>query len=342
VTLTRKKKTFTENHSTENRQTSLVVNAPIAGALKLVKACMEPQWLRVQGLTQFDTSVGFYPLASRTAGAGDLTVPMHVWDLTCIPNITQPSNTIITPNVGYSCVIGYTGSPSAATTASVTTLSSQTVDGATVTNSQQLYESISGGYDDLPKRKSFHEWSAIKLNLYGVRKRATKYVVQLVTVKDENAEFISGLSTNQEKLKLYDYLARPFMYNNLNTGDPQSKSKFTVHKTYETIISPTMTDEYGGATATPHMQTLKWFIRHNEVRRYDWLRGAVPANLTNASFDQEIGINDTRVHPTKRLFLVIRALSPEVRTTADLTVAADPISEPSYDCVIRNKFLSPT
>lgn len=227
-------------------------------------------------------------------------------------------------------------------TAFTNTLSSQTVDGTAVPTSPQLYESLSGGYDDLPKRKAFHEWSSVKLNLYGVRKRATRYLVQLITVKDESADFINGANSNQEKLKLYDYLARPFMYNNLNSGDPQSKSKFTVHKTYETTIAPTMTDEYGGATATPHMQTLKWFIRHNEVRRYDWLRGGIPAGLNNASFDQEIGVNDTRVHPTKRLYLVIRALSPEVRTSADDRAPSDPITEPSYDCVIRNKFLNPT
>jgi len=340
VVLSKKKKTYTENHSIENRQTSLVVNAPAARALTLAKACMEPQWNRVQGLSQFDTSTGFYPLANRNNGSGMISLPMHVWDITCSPNVTQPGNTIIVPDVGYSCTMGVVGGSNAS--AGVNTINSQNPDGATIFTAAAQYENISGGYDDLPKRKLFHEWTSIKLNLYGVRKRATKYLVQLVTVKDEGADFITGNSSNLEKLKLYDYLARPFMYNNLNSGDPQSKSKIKIHKTYETIIGPTTLDEVGGATATPHMQTLNWFIRHNTVRRYDWSRGAIPATLTNAGFDQEIGVNSTRVHPERRIYLMVRALSPEVRASADDRAAADPQSEPSYDCVIRNKFLNPT
>lgn len=59
--------------------------------LKLMKAGMTDVVLRSQGISNFDTNVGWYSLANRgyTDGIGDVIIPMHVWDLTKFPNISS-------------------------------------------------------------------------------------------------------------------------------------------------------------------------------------------------------------------------------------------------------------
>ena len=223
---------------------------------------------------------------------------------------------------------------------------SQDVSGVTrVFNSTWLIENTSGGYDNLPKRKAFHHYTHIKMNLYGVRKRATRFKVDLVMLKDVQADFISAADANLEKRRLFDYLSRPFVYNNLNSGDVQSKNDIKILKSYEVIVSPNSLDQYGGENAVPHMQTLNWFINHNRVRRYDWRRGEPQDHVQDAGFDDEgESGHDLRVDPKYRVYLLVRALSPERRIIElpSNDVAPDPISEPSYDIVIRNKFSNPT
>lgn len=340
TTKRRTRKSYRENHSTETKETRLTVPARAPSVMRLLKAQLEPQWYRVQGVSQFDTSTGFYALANRTAAAPfDNILPMHIWDLTS--TINYQWGTVQKADAGFFCTKN-------ANSANCFPLNAQDPQGGVppiaTPNSQWYVENNSGGMDDLPKRKVMHEWTSIKLNLYGVRKRATKFVCQLVMVTREAADFIDAASTSTEKLKLMDYLVRPFMYSNLNSGDPQSKSLYKVLKSYETTLSPITSDEYAGTTSVPHIQTLNWFVKHNRVRHYDWKRTMPTPNLNSAGYDaQAPPWISTRTAPTTRVYLVLRALSPEARAVDNPNLRdPDPISEPSYDIVIRNKFVCPT
>lgn len=350
ITTYRKKK-IVENHSSENRSIAIRSRARQPSALALARVSLEPQWYRVQGLSQYDTSVGFYPLANRLDSTnGRHLCPCHVWDITSTINIGGGGTG--TQNVDCGAALGFTGI-SANSASQVFNLCSQNADGTyrSYPNTQWISENTTGGYDDLAKRKSIHHWTHVKMNLYGVRKRATKFVVQLVMIKDEGSDFMG--SDTIGKRKLVDALVRPYIYNNLNSGDPQTlKNELKVLKTYEVTVAPTTTDEYGGSTAVPHIQTVNWFVEHNRVRRYDSTRADTPGNGQDAAFDQEIVAGaECRVKPTARVYLLVRALAPERRTDSSANwaplgymemAAADPISEPSYDLVIRNKFSTPT
>lgn len=191
-----------------------------------------------------------------------------------------------------------------------------------------------------PNRKSFIEYSQVHLNLYGVRQRATKWYVELIQLKDTAGDFITAGASNIEKRKIYDHLSRPLLFSNLNKGDPQTKADYKVLRRYETTIAPITTDEYNGATSTPHMVTLKWFHRWNRWLSYDWQRDNVPATTQGAQFDSEESANVGRVEPRHRVYLVIRALSPSQRAVSP-DVAPDPITEPSFDFMLRTKHSTP-
>ena len=313
--------------------------------MKLAQLALEPQWFRVSGLTQYDTTNGFYPLRLLKQADGQQELPLHVWDLTAHPNYVN--NAYLSPDVGF-VATKFTTADTAEVRMLPIFVGSQNANGVTTQSNTVLRQEnvFSPSGQPASCRKSFHHWSHIKLNLYGVRKRATRYVVQLVMVKQEFADFIDAAGTNLQKQKLIDYLVRPFIWSNLNQSDPQTLSMIKIVKTYEVIIDPITTDEYSGSSSVPHIQTVNWFVKHNRVRRYDWSRGAAASTDPGAIYDDESaapGYLSTRVDPSNRLYLVLRALAPEQRIAAiNPPAAVDPITEPSYDLVIRQKFSDPS
>jgi len=346
VRYTKRRRVVKENMSTEASQIKLKGRARRTTAMQLARACMEEQWYRVQGLTAYDTSYGYYPLANRQETAGNqwVILPCHVWDLTSCPN-SNGAGTLVGPaGIG----LAWSNSTSAAN-AQYYTLNSQSPDATDLLgDSRWQYENISAdagaASDVMPHRKNYHHHTHIRMNLYGVRKRSTKFMVELMMVKQETADFLQASPTNIEKKRLYDYLTRPLVYSNLNMGDPQTSRDIRVLKRYEVIIGPTTLDDYGGETsATPHIKTVDWFIPHNRIRRFDWRKGDPQDHVQDAGWDQELAAgHDIRVDPKYRVYLVVRALCPE-RGTVDVTnnVPANPVSEPSYDIMIRNKFSNP-
>lgn len=329
-TVTRRKKSVNVSSAIEHREVSIKQRGKTLSTRALAYMSLEPQWFRVQGITQFDTSSGFYALSTRrnTTPAPNIQyLPVHVWDLTCLP---QGAN---------QAPVGFALFQQGVTTNGTFQLNQTDPTGAVVANNNLQNENITNTFTQ-PWRKSLHDFTHIKLNLYGVRNRATKFMVQIIQLTDEYADFITGAQANVEKAKVYDYLARPFMYNNLNIGDPQTKVDIKVIKQFTTIIDSITLDQVGAANAIPKIQTVNWFIKHNRMRLYDWRRNDTPDLNNNAAYDIEQTNVEQRVDPKKRIYMVIRAMSPTNSQVAGITptsVAPDVNTEPSYDCVIRQK-----
>lgn len=321
----------------ESKTTALKSLAKRPTALKLAYGAYDPVWYRFQNLSQYDTAVGAIPIATRfNTTTNDRWLPVHVYDISCAPNILN--TTLTYPIAGVAL-----GTASGGNVIS-TSLSGIAANGTTSANWN--FESASNFSTENPLRKGFHCHTSIHFNLYGVRKRVTKFIIELVQVRDEFADIFTGDNANIQKRKLVDWWSRTLIYSNLNAADPQTAHSVRVLKRYTCSISPTGSDDYGGELgSTPHMQTLHWFIKHNRNRRFDWQRSA-PDAINAQNWDSEVNVTiDTRIQPRKRLYLVVRALSPETKQVAGIgpqTVAADPITEPSYDIMMRNKWMYPS
>lgn len=338
LTNTRRRR-VTDHISSENTSRSLTTRGKGYNVGRMLNSIMDIQYYRVQGLSQYDTEYGFHPLSNRLqSGTGIVYLPVHAWDLTSIPN--QVSDATANPTVG---VVLTRSSVSADADAGYITLASQNSAGASVSSCTWGAENTVSGASGLsipyPMRKGYHCWSHIKINLYGVRKRATRFVVQLVMIKNRSCDFFLAADTNREKKKLYDYFSRPFMYNNLNNSDPLTARYIKVVKRYAVTVDPISLMDYGADAATPHIHTLNWFIKHDRIRRYDWSPGSDPGAGTNAAYDAENDIVTNRIVPEQRLYLMIHALSPEATTVTDNFQGPDETKEPSYDIVIRNKWM---
>lgn len=326
----RRRKTVKVQGAIEHREIGIRQRARVMPTRTLAMMALEPQWFRVQGISQFDTSTGFYCIGARrntTPTPNVQYLPVHVWDLTCLPQ------------TGNFAPCGFALQQTGAGNNGVFELNSINSTGSTVANSQLVNENTQGS-SVLPWRKSLHDYSHIKMNLYGVRRRATKWTATVLQLTDEFGDFITAANTNTEKSKVFDYLARPLMYNNLNIGDPQTRIDFKVIKKFEVIIDPINTDQVDGALAVPKIQTVNWFIKHNRMRLYDWRRNDTPALDATAVYDTETTNVEIRVDPKKRLYLVLQAMSPVNNQLAGITpisVGANADTEPSYDLVLRQK-----
>lgn len=318
---------------TENGRSTMSMRGQRLQTRKLAWQGIEKQYFRVQGLTQYDTSGGLVACTNRTQPGGAQYLPVHAWDITSLPHdsSTLAAGFVMTKaSVLGSAVTG------------IESLISTDALGIVQANTNWINENTSAAVR--LGRRAIHSWTQVAMNLYGVRNRTTKWCVQLIKIKQEGADFITGDPSGIPKQKLIDYMARPYIYSNLNVGDPMTAKFIKVVKSFTVEIDPITLDQVGGAGAIPKMHTLKWFIKHNRVRDYDWNRGAADNTGAQANFDVETTQQfEYRVQPRRRLYLVVRALAPTIVTgvTNNHTPAPDIAIEPTYDFFIRNKFLTP-
>lgn len=343
-----------ENKSTENQVISLKMPGRRITALSLARSAMSPIYYRVQGVSQYDTSTGYYPISQRTIASLNgmtYTSPLHLWEITAVCNI-DGSAIFLQPQVGWGA--GWTNNTGTGTVV-FNALNSQNAAGIDIGYSMLQTENVASSsvyHGSSQFRNGFHCWTNIKLNLYGVRKRATRYLVQVVMFKDADAtdpliNITTPVSTSvqqfeQKAIDMVDYLVKPFVYNNILLGDVQARQYIKVLKSYDVTIDPIQTTEYGGETATPHIQTVNIFMRHNKNRRFDWLdTGGQSAPTATANWEQNINGVQVRPNAKSRVYLMIRAMSPDNNTGGTFTSAANPIQEPSYDLIMRHKYLKP-
>lgn len=349
-----RKRYVQENKSMENQVISLQMPGRKVTAMALARANMSMLYYRVQGVTQYDTNFGFYPIAQRTVSSLNgmvYTSPMHLWEITSVCNY-DGSQIFNQPSVGWG--VGWTSSGGTGTVV-LNALNSQASAGTLISNASTLQlenvASSSSFHGAAAFRSAFHAWTNIKMNLYGVRSRATRYSIQVVMFKDSDstdplANITSNIAssaqqTEQKCCDMIDYLVKPFVYNNILLGDVQARQYIKVLKSYDVTIDPIQTTEYGGQAATPHIQTVNLFLRHNKNRRFDWLdTGGQSAPTSTANWEQNINGVQCRVNHKNRLYLMIRAMAPTTSTTT-FTADPDPINEPSYDLIMRHKYLKP-
>eukprot|EP00955_Chlamydomonas_euryale_P053167 355390-Chlamydomonas_euryale.AAC.5 len=144
----------------------------------MIKSLMQPAIFRAQGLTQYDTNVGFYQLRQSVTAAGVIYSPVHVWDLTSIPNRGNDEA------AGFSY-----GWNSALSTSDMfkEALSTQDSTGTT-TGGSKWYNENGISLTALNVENAFHEWTSVNINFYGPRKRTTWFEVIFFTPRDDFAD----------------------------------------------------------------------------------------------------------------------------------------------------------
>lgn len=289
---------------------------------------------RFQNLTNFDTNVGGMKIPNwAESSTGVVHLPIHVYDLTSVNNTGGTD-----PAYRY-----YWASTAASADCLRTTLAGQDPTGASSTfwnpeNSQRA--------SSFPNARIMrHDWSDIRINFYGPRKRTTRYDVFFVRVKDEFANPVIAAQSNSAYKDLMAYLERPCIFSNLQTYQTNVSKKIQIIKKYSYWVSAGQTTDVD--TTVGKIKEARIFMRHDRVYKLDWRHeGTGTDTLPHNQADGTDYVQDLTHHNNpwhgSRVLMIIRAFAPERRTVVDYSAAADANIDPTYDILIRNAVSYPS
>lgn len=305
---------------------------------RLLHKTMNNQVYRFQNISQFDTTVGALPMCQYYNSSNTYTyVPLHIYDLTSFPNTSATG-----PSAGR-----YFGWAGAAATVSATRgiIPGQDNDGTTDANGY-WWQTERSGSSGIPNASiMMHNWTDVRLLLYGSRKRSTTFKVTFFRCIDESANPFHAATSNTDLKQLVEWFTRPMIYNTLQTYETKVSKKIKIIKQYTYIIPGCQTTDVD--TTVGKTKEVRIFMRHDKVYNLDWL-DAAEANLPHAlpdGLDYVVGTtNQDNPWHGSRVFMAITALCPEKLTkTVDFPQGANinAESEPSYDIIIRNSLTTP-
>lgn len=297
----------------------------------LLKSLTIPKTFRHQAISNFDTNMGQLIIRNaENAGTGAVEIPMHFYDISSLQNQS-------THAPGW-----YSGWTSTATTASpiFSQIGGQTATGATL--SSGIWCSENGNTSLLPNvDNAFHDWTSVKLLLYGARKRSTFFDISFVTFKNDDCSPLTA-TTGAAIKQCIQQLSRPYIYTTIQSDQYSKGSQFyKVLKTYRHTIAPSQTTDID--TSTGKCKQVNIFFKHNKRLDLNYVAIKDPESdiLGHAQDDgRDYGNNTTCFnHPTcnQRVVMIIRAFAPErASAVGDPPASAD--RDPSYDIVLRNRF----
>lgn len=298
---------------------------------KQMQAKNELTVYRWNGLKSFDDN-GYYFIGKHFNALGNIiNCPLYLYDLTGIINTTSSGvqNAICLKRMTLTTPTGLVG-----WTDQLHLLS----DGSSTSAGIALESaSTASSVVNYPHQTSILKWHDVKMNLWGAKARAVKYVIQVIKIDDEildpwtvKAAAAGGTADDNKYQAFWQSMVKPYAYNPIAYVDPKMKQKYKVLKTYSCIIQPTSTTE---SDADPHVKTLNWFMRWDRIIDYsqDSARFTGVNDVVNEAdfLNEEAKYGATTTDTKSKLFLLIRAQSTFQSETVDNT------NMPSFDLMVR-------
>lgn len=282
---------------------------------------------RFQNLTNFDTNRGGLDLWNHVNGDGQIWTPVHVYDLSCRNDIRAGNR--------------YAWGNSAANGADLTTAAFINefpipgTDPAGATTTLWVMEDNPGSTAQNDLNMTL-DWVNVRMNLYGARKRTTKFVVTFFTYSDEDSDPFDSAANNDGKRMLFSELERPFIFSNLQQRQRIISKRMRIIKEFNYSIEPVTSIDLNTVTGNIHEANI--FLRINKILDYHWpsTNNTMIAHAVDDGDDYITRTADnsqnSRVYPSKRVYMMVRCFAPE-RTEGPASAAADP----SYDIVMRRQ-----
>lgn len=303
----------------------------------LVKSTLETVIYRWNGVKAF-TGNGNYWMQNRTI-TGIRYLPWYMMDLTGVNNFTGATPTLssavpmvqlrqdaATGNMFFGAISGYTNNGTSAT-----------FNYRPETAPQDLSQTASFG-------KSMIQSAAIQANLWGATAKATKYMVQVVKILDEdlvpdhNLAFAGTEVTlaTPKRNDFYQNMIKSWTFNPISTTGGISARKYKVLKTQTITIEPNPTTD---GDADPQCVVYKAFLKLNKVMRYEETAAFIPTDVDlNDQADYAVNTGaqlTTQVNPKSRIYLVIRS------TNYGADAGDTNVNTPSFDLSVRIKHTIP-
>jgi len=251
--------------------------------------------------------LGFHSLNCNQPGGvlTSLFAPLHIYDLTCVPNANGTTATAQT--VGYH--LGFTNETT--TASALWTPLTNNVTGSTqwiaMTSPNPNPERMEGG-------QSYLDWVNVKLLLYAQTQFPTKVKIDLVQfTRDTLVPSPDAGTSTVEADAFWQSLTHPYMWNPIHPVNGNYKKYLKVLKTVVVEMDARESDE----NAPTRYKEVNMFLKLGRKLNYRWLENDLasftgvnsnPAGTIEAQINT--AANQSRVHPRRRLFLMIRSVSP--------------------------------
>lgn len=303
---------------------------------KQVNARNELTIYRWNGMKSFDDNGYYFCGKFDQTATGRKYMPCYMYDLTGVINTTPASGVIGQQALSRMYVqntTGYVGWEPYQHLLSDGSTSSTTVSLESASTSSTAV--------NYPHQKSFLKWHDVRMNLWGAKTKAVKWVVQVVKLTDEAMDpwtpkpSPGSGNSDGEYQAFWQSMVKPYAYNPIAVVNPLMNRKIKVLRTYSTIIQPTSSFEND---ADPHVKTLRWFMRWDRTVDYSQSNrflgtGGDVANQADF-IQEEAAYGSTSTDSKSKLFLLVRCQSPTEVTTEVNT------DSPSFDLMVRAAHLA--
>jgi len=300
--------------------------------MMLTRANLERLVYRWNGVKAF-TGNGYYWMSNKTVDASTRALPLYMFDLTAVNNISAgaPINAIpmlqLQQNVGGAMAFA--------------PIQGLGPDGASLTSilvAEQSTATGSGTGLNLPApyTKSVLESASIKLNCWGAVSKSTRFQLSIVRFTDQDLVPTHGTyavdlaAANTKRSDLFQSLIKSLTFNPISTTGGSFNKRMKVIKTMSFTIEPQQTTD---SDTDPSVKSVSWTLKLNKLLNFTE-RAEVLSNIidTNdqADYVQQTGqVIKAQVKPTSRMYLMIRS------TNYGLDATESNVLTPSFDLSIK-------
>jgi len=312
-----------------------------AMTMALTQSTLESIIYRWNGVKAFAGN-GLYWMQNRVVAVGERNLPWYMLDLTAVQNwstavvpsypMVQLRQQVATGNMFFATIDGLAN------------------DGVTAQNRYQVEkgpgtDGASATQSQAPFGKSMIQHASIQANLWGAKSKATKYMVQIVRISDEDLVPDHNLAQAGTEVSLatpkrndfYQNMIKSWTFNPISTTGGISARKYKVLKTQTITIEPNPTTDGDG---DPQIVVYKAFLKLNKLMKYE--ETAVALATAGDTLDQADyalntgGQNTSQVNPKSRIYLVLRATNYGDDGASDTNAFT-----PSFDLSVRIKHTIP-
>lgn len=305
---------------------------------KLTASSLESIIYRWNGVKAF-TGNGYYWMQNRVTSAGVRALPWYMLDLTACNNYIAST----TPGAAPVAAQAYPFVQLQQSTAtgdmyfkSVTNLVSNGVSVAPYYSVEQAPNTFNEQL--APFTKSMISSASIQANLWGAKAKATKFMVQVIRISDEDlvpdhikAQAGTELtSATPKRNDFYQNMIKPWTFNPISTTGGIQARKYKVLKTQTIIIEPNPTTD---GDQDGQCVVYKALLKLNKLMNYaDSAQFLATDTLTNdnASYALNLGQqNLCQANGKSRIYLVLRA------TNYGTDAGDTGVDTPSFDLSVR-------
>lgn len=301
--------------------------------MMLTRANLERLVYRWNGVKAFNGN-GYYWMSNKTVDANTRALPLYLFDLTSVNNISAGTSIKAIPMLQLQ-------QDNTAGAMAFTQVQGLKGDGATLTSNlnvevQTAIGTGTGVNLPAPYTKSVLESASIKLNCWGAVSKSTRWQISVVRFSDQDLVPTHGTyavdlaAANTKRSDLFQSLIKSLTFNPISTSGGSFTKRMKVIKSMNFTIEPQQTTD---SDVDPSVKSVSWTLKLNKLLDFTE-RAEVLANITDTNdqadfVDQTGAVIKAQIKPTSRMYLMIRS------TNYGLDATESNVLTPSFDLSIK-------